>query len=133
MNSLKKYLYIFIIAFALNLFWENAHAFLYIHYKGDAITEYVLFRAALFDAVIITLCAYLFLTIFALKNKLWIMSLVLVFFAIGLELWALKTGRWAYVGSMPLIPFLGIGLTPTVQLGLIGYCAVWIPQKCVKK
>ncbi len=118
-NKLFTYLYIFIVAFALNFLWENAHSVLYVHYQGGPITEYILFRAALFDAAIITLCAYLFLTIPMLKNKLWIMILMLVFFAAGLELWALEGGRWAYAESMPIIPFINTGLTPTIQLGFL--------------
>ena len=41
--------------------------------------------------------------------------------AVLIELWALQTGRWAYTGAMPLVPFLGAGLTPTIQLGFLGY------------
>ena len=49
------------------------------------------------------------------------MYLTLIIFAIVLEKWALMTGRWAYTSAMPIIPILNIGLTPAVQLGMLGY------------
>jgi len=49
--------------------------------------------------------------------------------ALTLEAWALHTGRWAYTNAMPLIPLIGLGLTPTVQLALTGY----LTQKFVLK
>ena len=126
MNNLKKYLYIFISALVLNVAWEHVHSLLYIHYKSAPITEYILFRAALFDAVLITLVVYLFLTVTDFKNKLLLVVLTLLFFAILLELWALETGRWAYTEFMPIIPFINTGLTPTIQLGLLGYLSILI-------
>ena len=112
---------IFILAFLLNFVWEELHHVLYIRYKGAEITHVVLLRAALFDASFITLTGAFFVFISAMRRRLWIMFVVGVLFAVCLELWALKTGRWAYEDAMPLIPLLGTGLTPTVQLGLLGY------------
>jgi len=40
---------------------------------------------------------------------------------IGMEWYALTTSRWAYNVLMPIIPLLGTGLTPTIQLGLLGH------------
>ena len=51
---MKKILLIFATAFILNAVWENLHAFLYDNYMGDKITELVLLRATLADAVMIT-------------------------------------------------------------------------------
>ncbi|MDP3725954.1 MAG: hypothetical protein Q8R36_02025 [bacterium] len=126
---MKIYGLVFIIAFVLNIIWEHAHSLLYVSYRGAEITEYILFRAAFFDAAVITLCAYLFLIIPVLKNKLWIMIFALTLFATGLELWALEGGRWMYAESMPIIPFINTGLTPTIQLGLLFYFTLYFTQK----
>jgi len=126
---IKQLIYIFIIAFILNVVWEHLHSVLYIHYKGNVITELILLRAALFDAAVITILSYPFLRLSVLKNKLWIMILVAVIFAVGLEIWALKTNRWEYHANMPIVPVVQTGLTPTVQLALLSYLAVNLSRR----
>ena len=122
MNTLKPLPKIFLWAFILNMIWENIHSNLYVHYKGEEITDIILFRAAIFDAVMITLAGF-----FVMKGyiKLWQAAAALVLFAIGLEWFALETARWAYTEYMPIIPIIGTGLTPTIQLGLIAYGIFW--------
>ena len=126
---MKHYFLIFITAFVLNAVWEHAHSFLYLHHKSGIITEYILFRAAIFDGAIITLFAFIFLSVLNYKYRLWIMAAGLFIFAVGLELWALETSRWMYADAMPVIPFLNTGLTPTIQLSLLGYLSVLIVQR----
>ena len=125
---IRQLVYIFIIAFILNVVWEHFHSVLYVHYKGELITEYILFRAALFDATLITILSYPFLRLRVLKNKLWLLVVLLVVFAIGLESWALLVNRWMYTPMMPIIPILNVGLTPTIQLGLLSYTAMRISR-----
>lgn len=119
---IKRYSFIFPIAFLLNLIWENLHSFLYTHYQGGAITEPILLRATLFDAVFITL---LFLLIDRMKvgksTGLYIQIGVSFFVAVLIEVFALSTTRWAYGPWMPIIPILEVGLTPIIQLPLLGY------------
>lgn len=109
------YVAIFISAFLLNLVWENLHAQLYTHYKGGPITRRILTRATFWDAVIITVT-------FMLWNEFYLPRLLLpvalFIFAILMEMWALRTGRWAYKKSMPVIPYIGAGWSPAVQLAL---------------
>ena len=54
MIIMRKILLIFISAFVLNLIWENLHSFLYESYMGGKITEFILLRATLADAIMIT-------------------------------------------------------------------------------
>ncbi|MBI4128719.1 MAG: hypothetical protein HY460_01595 [Parcubacteria group bacterium] len=118
---MKKWVFVFLSAFFLNLVWENAHRMLYSHYRGESVSEFILVRAALVDAIII-LGIIVFLALFpryaANSIPVFIAGLVV---AIVLERWALATDRWAYAPEMPVIPFLNTGLTPTFQLGIIGY------------
>lgn len=125
MAILKKLFLIFVFAFLLNFVWENLHSYLYVHYKGGEITEFILARAALFDAFVLTLAAVLFLVIPYFRERLWYILLFGVAFAIGLEWFALETNRWAYSEAMPMIPILRTGLTPTIQLGLLGYAVYY--------
>ena len=132
-SEVAKYGCIFTIAFVLNAVWENAHAFLYVHYQGEFITGMTLLRASLFDAVITTFIALLFFNIIKTQYALYLSVFTLVVFAIGLEWWAIETSRWAYGEGMPIIPFLNTGLTPTIQLGLLGYISIRIALKLVTR
>ncbi len=85
------------------------------------ITELVLARASLVDSIIITLVCLPFFYLSFLEKKSWLIVVIGVIIAIGIELYALHTGRWSYNQYMPIIPFLSVGLTPTIQLGLLGY------------
>jgi len=123
---MKKLATIFLLAFFANFIWEYLHASLYLHYQGGAISNLILFRAALFDAVFIVVLGLLFLHIKFLRENLWLALVIGVAFAVGLERWALATGRWAYAPEMPIIPFLQIGLSPTIQLGLLSYLIFWV-------
>ena len=118
---MKKIFAICLLSFFLNLIWENLHSFLYVHYRGGEITGLILARAAVVDAIIITLLALPFIFISKLQNKSWLIIFLGVAIAIAIELYAIQTGRWAYNEYMPLIPLLYVGLTPTIQLGLLGY------------
>lgn len=120
---MKKWILVFILAFGLNLIWENLHSLLYIHYKQGPITEFVLVRAALSDALIILGMIFFLSLIPTLSRWPWLIIVVGIIIAVGIEWWALGAGRWAYKDIMPIIPFLDIGLTPTIQLGLLGYIA----------
>lgn len=129
----REVLIIFLAVFILNLIWEELHSVLYLSYKEGDITHITLLRAALFDATVITLSAFP-LILWESNSYSRCRSLTptllfvgaLILFAILLEKWALGSGRWVYADAMPLIPFLGVGLTPTIQLGLLGYISLKI-------
>ena len=118
---MKKWILVFILAFGLNSIWENLHSLLYVHYKQGLITEFVLVRAALSDALIILGMVFFLRLVPAFARRPWLSIVVGVIIAVGIEWWALGSARWAYKDIMPVIPFLNTGLTPTIQLGLLGY------------
>lgn len=117
----KRSLIIFVCAFLLNLLWEHLHSALYVSYRGTSITSGILARAALFDAIVILLFSYPFFRFEFYAQRRWMLYGALVVFAVILEAWALSTGRWIYTDAMPIIPLLNVGLTPTIQLGMLGY------------
>lgn len=129
---MKKVIFVFIAAFLLNLIWENFHVFLYAHYKGGSITESILLHATVVDAVWITLITAPFLFFATLRKYRSLIVVIGVVVAIGTEVWALGTGRWAYNAYMPIIPFLSVGLTPAVQLGLLGYVSYLLTLRHTK-
>ncbi len=122
--NMKKIVLIFTTAFVLNVLWENAHSVLYAKYMGNTITEFILLRAALFDACVITLLALPFFYIQMFKKRPWLILVLGVLIGICNEWYGLNTGRWVYTSTMPIIPILKTGLTPTLQLGILGYISL---------
>lgn len=119
---------VFVAAFILNAVWENLHAFLYDNYMGGAITQFILLRATLSDAVIITIIALPFVFVSSLRKQSWVLIIIGLVIAISIEWYALQTGRWAYNTYMPIVPILRVGLTPMIQLGFLGYLSFKIQE-----
>ena len=118
---MKKIFLIFVISFLLNFVWENLHSLLYDNYRGGKITELILLRATLADAVMITIFTLPFVLFRQIRKFDFLIIFVGVAVAIIIEFFALVSLRWQYNNFMPLIPFFSVGLTPTLQLGLLGF------------
>jgi len=117
----QQALVIFAIAFIFNLLWEFWHVRFYISYQGAEATNWILIRSALFvDAVVITVFSWGAMFISGGKYRFWLVPILCAVFAIGLERYALVIERWIYASSMPIIPWLDVGLTPAIQLPLAG-------------
>lgn len=125
---MKKIILIFSLAFILNLIWENLHAVLYVSYKGGEITRFILARASLFDAILIVIMSWPLIYFAPLKNKFWLIMPLGIIIAIFNEWYGLGTGRWVYDTLMPIIPIIKTGLSPTLQLGLLGYISIKLSE-----
>lgn len=123
---MRKFSLIFIYSLVLNIVWEFLHSVLYTSYMGKTITGFILVRAAVWDAVIITLVCIPFLWFSSLQKRSWLLIPIGIVIAIAIEYYALHTGRWTYAPSMPIIPLLNMGLTPILQLGITGYVSYLI-------
>lgn len=126
---MKRISIVFIAAFILNLVWENFHSFLYGNYKGVEITQLILLKATLGDAVMIVLITLPFLFLASFRKHLWGIVLIGFIVAVSIEWYALATDRWTYNAYMPIIPILAVGLTPTIQLALLGYLSFKMQEK----
>lgn len=126
--GMKKLSFIFLVAFVLNLIWENVHSFLYSNYMGGQITEFILIRASLFDALVVITILVPFIYLNKLKNKTWLIVIIGVIVAVFNEWYGLNTGRWEYNSLMPILPIIKVGITPTIQLGLLGYFSYKIEE-----
>ena len=122
---LRKLFILFISAFILNFIWENTHSLLYSNYMGSVITEYILLKASFWDAVIIAIIGFLFLWFPSLRKRNWLIIPIGIIVAFIIEWYALGTGRWSYNTYMPIVPILKIGLTPILQLGILGFASLW--------
>ncbi|MBI5421028.1 MAG: hypothetical protein HZA35_01810 [Parcubacteria group bacterium] len=134
-NSMHTRLSIVVLAFVLNLVWENAQAPLFNGYQNFVQHFMPCLWATIGDAVIILLFyeAYAFWC----KDRYWIahmkgghivtLMIMGVILAIFMEWGALVSGRWSYAESMPTIPLLGVGLLPVLQmmfLPLMTFCGI---------
>lgn len=119
----ERLLVIFAAAFLLNVFWEHLHAPLYASYEGGPITEFILFRAALGDGVLIACLAAPFLWSTVPARRGIFLAVAGVIVGVAIEKYALASGRWTYGAAMPIVPFVAVGLSPALELGVTGYLA----------
>lgn len=112
------------IAVALNYPWEMAQPFLYAGMPPLNIRWWHCFVASLGDGVLVL--AIFAVVWMAARRHDWSVRLgaggyVVMFatgfvVAVGVELLALREGRWIYAPTMPLLPWPRVGIVPVVQM-----------------
>ncbi len=121
---LKTLFEVFGIGFGLNLVWENLQAPLYAGFTNFSHHFWMCFVASIGDAFAIA--TFYFIIAALRKDILWFKKNKMANFALtagfgavtafGIEYFALASGKWYYLSSMPLLPFTSIGLMPFLQL-----------------
>jgi hypothetical protein len=117
-----------ILSFIFNSVWEWSQCIpFFIH--ADKTSLFLLMLEASFADVLITfvilgasatLTGGLHRNRFSLSRKgYFLVEILAVGVAVGIEKWALATGRWQYTASTPIIPGLQISLIPVLQLMLL--------------
>lgn len=89
--------------------------------------------AAVIDALV-TIGIYVLLMKFNLANRKVFYLLSALFGAIcavGFELFALRFELWSYNRTMPVVPFLNVGLLPLAQLTTFVPLAIWLTNKLI--
>jgi signal transduction histidine kinase len=123
-HAFKRFIFLVIVlSYLLNLIWELLHVPLYeslILPKNHAV---LCILASLAD-VIMVLLLYFGLAI-VYKDPLWVKSLsstrVLITMMVGgmgailSETRHIAAGNWEYAISMPILPIVGVGVTPVLQ------------------
>lgn len=115
------------LAFLLNYVWEIGHCPLYTSCTYDLPHFVFLALASLADVIMVGLLYFGFALIY--RDGLWIMHLtisrVLWLILVGgagatvSEIAHLSAGNWVYADSMPIIPGIGVGLTPVLQFMIL--------------
>lgn len=115
-----------IFAFFLNFIWENAQAPFYSGYQSFMQHLWICTKATFGDVIIILLLYFMFAAVYSKNwiqklNPRYILSLMVVggFISVVLEMWAISIGRWSYSPSMPIIPFVKVGLLPVIQMMIL--------------
>jgi hypothetical protein len=112
-----------VIAYGLHQLWESFHVSLYGGYEH--LTTLPITVYATLGDVAYTIGAYLFIALLK-RDMRWPLSMArtdiaaLAFMGMAISLFveyrALAQMRWFYLDAMPLIPGLGVGLSPVVQM-----------------
>ena len=136
MKRFVHLIYVFVMSFGFSAIWELSQMGFYVineDYKAD-IPQFLL--AATRDSLII-IGTYLFLGLIHrnLKWERWwtvtdtlIILLTTLGTAIFSELRALNVGSLEYSAYMPIIPWLGTGILPTIQLTLTAFIVFYIAK-----
>ena len=116
-----------IIALLLNLIWELVQMPLY---KGSSYSiEQIAFCTLASVADALTVLLLYFGVAFIFRSPLWLQHLkwqqITIVILIGgtgevlAEMWHLSSGSWAYDNSMPIIPFVSVGIAPVLQFMIL--------------
>ena len=116
---------LFLVSTAINYVWEMAQMPLYREMPfDDPMSWWLCFRAGLGDGLIVILIWAVGVLLFRRRGwflvltapRIVVLLLTGAGIAVGIEYFALIHGRWSYSPLMPLIPLLGVGLSPFLQL-----------------
>ncbi|ALM10465.1 MAG TPA: hypothetical protein DEB30_01100 [Candidatus Peribacter riflensis] len=132
-------------SFILHLFWENLQAPLYVGFTSYRAHFWICFKATggdlLFMLILYAALAVIHRSPFWIADRsayehpaTWtIVPFIGVLLAVGFELWAVYVDhRWQYA-AMPMIPVLGIGLFPVLQMIVIPLVAITISARFVPR
>ena len=116
-----------VLAFLLNFAWELGHCPLYTGCGYDFAHVTFLALASLADAILAVLLYFGFALVYrngrwahplTARRGFWLM-VVGGTGAVVSEMAHLVAGNWAYTVSMPLIPGIGVGITPALQFTVL--------------
>lgn len=127
--TVRQWAVLLVLAFGLNIVWEFSQRPLYLSYQSGPVMDVILTRAAVWDAAYIALLVWLYRRLPMAQQKTWLFIIAAVVLAVIIEFWAQSTGRWVYSEFMPLVPWLRVGLAPTLQLAVTGYVAMRLAFK----
>jgi hypothetical protein len=137
--------WVFLFGFLLNVWYELLHSVFYTHFTepgytylelvvmlvGSAVADGFISLNLLFAATVLRRGKWDWAAPWGWKNVLFVVILALGGQIVG-ELVALSTGEWAYNTAMPLIPGLGVGLTPALQMPLLILPTFWLAQRVAR-
>lgn len=124
---------LFFIAFGLNWIWEMVQMFAYAQKTAGSFAETFIFctLASVIDAAVtLVICALLKVLMKRRGANFYLSAAVLgALCAVGFEWFALHFRLWSYGERMIVLPILGVGLLPFVQLTLLVPLAIWLTKK----
>ncbi|CAN5159652.1 hypothetical protein BH20ACI1_BH20ACI1_28540 [soil metagenome] len=131
-NSFSFYVVLFAAAFGLNWIWEVSQTFAFNmnDVSGGKMLLFCTF-ASVIDGLVTIAVFWILHKIFADVNwKFYLSAAVLgALTAVFFEQTAFTFGLWSYEERMPVLPVLGTGLLPFMQLTMLVPLAIWLTTK----
>lgn len=135
----KILIWISLTSFVLNLVWENLHERLYAQY--DYFMKSLYFLGCTIGDVVLTYIIYgLVAAVF--KDRFWIRNfnfklLPIVILMAGMvsfaaEWVAIQLDLWSYNEKMPVVPFLGVGLSPFLAIVINPIISFFLVSKIIR-
>lgn len=142
MHLIRFLFFLFSVSLVLHFGWEISQMSLYV-FSGVTSAGYLEFVTlhwitAAKDALI-TVALYLIVGMlvgnigwgrrFNYRRSLFLFVLGFLW-AVGIEYHAVAVAhRWAYVAAMPLLPALGVGVAPVLQMMIVPFVGIWLTRK----
>jgi len=136
MTFLRTVSVLIIVSFIVHFVWEYLHFGLYTGYEQWSGSTPVYWLATIGD-VLYTLGAFALVSAIK-KSYEWIMNATLTdylmlvtlgcFIALFVEYKGLALDRWQYRPDMPIIPILGVGVSPILQMSLLLPLTILVTQ-----
>ena len=132
-RHIRFLLRLFIVAVGINFIWEMAQMPLYRNMPfDDPQSWWFCFRASLGDGVIVMIIWAIGAALFRAYHwyrplgRLGAPVLLLsgAVIAVAIEIHAISAGRWAYSELMPIVPAVGVGASPFVQLLILPWLSM---------
>ena len=129
-----------VLGFVLHFAWEYSQcSAFFLHIKNIPTPGAMAFAAG--GDIVIMWTVYLMMA-FKYKSLTWFrgdwnfrtkLSLIgfSVLFAIVVEIWALKTERWAYTENNQVLPLFGFSIVPVLQMALINPVSFFVTKQIV--
>lgn len=137
MEILRTCSVLIIVSFILHFCWEYMHYGLYSGYEEWSGSIPVYWLAAIGD-VLYTLGAFALVSAIK-KSYEWIAGATIadffmlvtlgVLIALFIEYKGIALDHWEYVSGMPIIPVLGVGLSPVLQMALLLPISIFLTQR----
>lgn len=129
------------MTFMLNLIWELAQGPLYEGFEYDLKHVSFCALASVADMLMVLILFFGFSLIYLSVS--WITYLspkrVLILVVVGTvgaiiaEVWHTSQSDWAYADAMPIMPWLGVGLSPVLQFAVLPYLTFLIVNRFIKE
>ena len=136
-NKFKFYLILFIVGFAINLVWEINQMPYFDGKPGDTYAEGIFYcsLASIIDGITIVSIYFLASKIFASETfRFYLLTALFgALCAIIFENFAFYFNLWSYKDSMPIVPFLEVGLSPFIQLITLTPLSIFLAQIISRK
>jgi len=137
----KEIIMLATVSFLLHLVWENLQAPLYGSDYISFAQHFPTCLIATFGDVFIALIVYYFIMVVK-KDTHWIakqdvsdyiaITFLGLLIAIGIEQNALLLEKWGYGATMPLIPYLRVGLLPILQMTILLPISFYLTKKLIR-